>query len=116
MAGGETRKEAGSPVRRWRRPSAGRCGGDGEEWARDVSEDGLRVRGEGGRCLMSGLCTSKGAVHVLSRDPWAGLSFSWKNVEGSHTFRFGDMDHEVPLGQVLERCQQEKASISSKGD
>lgn len=35
-------------------------------------------------------------------------------VEGSHTFRFGDRHHKVPLGQVLKRCQREKASINSR--
>lgn len=63
---------------------------------------------------MSGLCTGRAAVRGLRRDPWAGLRFSWENVEGSQTFRFGDTEQEVPLGQVLERCQREKAAINSR--
>lgn len=89
--------------------SAGRRGGDGEEWERDVWEDGLRVRGEGGRCLMSGLCTGWGAVHVLSRDPWAGLSFSWKNVVwryGSQgAFRTGA--REMPKREGVYKLKRE---------
>lgn len=47
-------------------------------------------------------------VPGLSRDNWAGLRSLGKHVEGSHKFQFGDIEHEVPLGQELERCQGQK--------
>lgn len=61
---------------------------------------------------MSVLCTGGSVARVLSRHHWAGLRLFWKNVEGSHKFKFGAIEHEGPLGQVLKRCQREKVSTN----